>query len=183
MVKFLLTENRIPTKYFVTKGKGESDIAVHPGSYDAAVKNAKMADWNGSPYTSLITSEAKQVPIPTDYPHGSELMMIMARCDCEKGQKANAALGKSWVYNKNKENVGGLVAEFSRTGENVDERIANNFLNESLEEMFERREYPSGYNLGKKEMVGYESIIPDKKYGTALVAIGFVEYKTKILEQ
>jgi arginine decarboxylase len=179
--KFLLTENRVPTKYFVSRGHGQSNLAFHPGSYDAAVKDAKMENWNGVIYTSLLPPEAKQVPVPTDYPHGSELMMIMARCDCENGQKANAALGKAWVY-KGKKKVGGLVAEYSKIGETVDERVAENFLNKSLEEMFERRKYPSNHRLGKREMVGYESIIPDKEYGTALVAIGFVEYKTKFKE-
>ena len=181
-LKFLLTENRLPTKYFETWGHGESNLAVHPGSYDAAVKDAKMQDWNGVGYTSLLPPDAIKVPVPTDYPHGSELMMIMARCDCKKGQKANAALGKAWIYN-GKENVGGLVAEYSKIDEIIDVKIAKEFLNESLKEMFKRRKYPSNYRLRKREMVGYESIIPDKEYGTALVAIGFVEYKTKILEQ
>ena len=182
MAKFLLTENRIPTKYFVSWGHGESNLAIHPGSYDAAVKDAKMENWNGVIYTSLLPSEAIQVPIPTDYPHGSELMMIMARCDCGKEQKANAALGKAWVYN-GKDIIGGLVAEYSKIGESINVKIAKKFLNKSLKEMFERRAYTPSFRLGKREMVGYESIIPDKEYGTALVAIGFVEYKTKILEQ
>jgi pyruvoyl-dependent arginine decarboxylase (PvlArgDC) len=182
MEKFLLTENRIPTKYFVTKGKGQSDLATHPGSYDAAVKDAKMENWNGVGYTSLLPSDAQQVPIPENYHHGSELMMIMARCDCSKGQKANAALGRTWVYNENGEPVGGLIAEYSKIGETIDERTANDFLNRSLKEMFDRRKYPSDYKLGEREMIGFESIKPTKQYGTALVAIGFVEYKTKILE-
>jgi arginine decarboxylase len=181
-LKFLLTENRVPTKYFVTKGKGQSDVGIHPGSYDAAVKDAKMENWNGVGYTSLLPPDAQQVPIPKVYPHGSELMMIMARCDCVKDQKASAALGRAWVNNEKEENVGGLVAEFSELGEDVGKKRANDFLNRSLKEMFERREYPSGYNLGKIEMVGFESIKPAKEYGTALVAIGFVEYKTKFKE-
>jgi arginine decarboxylase len=181
MEKFLLTENRVPTKYFVSWGHGQSNLAVHPGSYDAAVKDAKMENWNGVTYTSLLPSKAKQVPIPTDYPHGSELMMIMARCDCEKGQKANAALGRAWVHNKKGKDVGGLVAEFSEIGDKIDEEYARDFLNRSLKEMFERREYPPNYKLDI-DMLGYETIIPDKKYGTALVAIGFLEYKTKFEE-
>ena len=175
----IIVSNRIPTKYFVTKGKGESDIAIHPGSYDAAVKDAKMENWNGIPYTSLIPPEAKQVDIPKDYPHGSELMMIMACSNCKKGQKANAALGRAWVYDKKGKNVGGLVAEFNKIG-NVDERIAEEFLNKSLKEMFERREYPLSYELKNIEMLGYESIEPTKKFGTALVAIGFIEYKIPV---
>jgi len=179
-MEFLKIGNRIPTKYFITHGGGQSDVAIHPGSYDAAVKDAKMENWNGVFYTSLLPPEAKQVPIPNDYHHGSELMMIMARCDCEKGRKANAALGKAWVYNEKGKNVGGLVAEFSKVGEDINERIAKEFLNESLKEMFKRRGYPLDYELGKREIVGYESVIPDKKFGTALVAIGFTEYKIPI---
>lgn len=186
-LKFLLTENRVPTKYFTTQGQGESNIAFHPGSYDAAVKNAKMENWNGVGYSSLLPPDAQEVPIPKVYPHGSELMMIMARCDCKKGKKANAALGRAWVYNENEKDkpVGGLVAEFTKIGKNVDEKAANNFLNRSLKEMFDRREYPSTYRLSEREMIGFESIAPTKKYGTALVAIGFVEYKTrvKVLEE
>ncbi|MEM5781670.1 MAG: pyruvoyl-dependent arginine decarboxylase, partial [Candidatus Aenigmatarchaeota archaeon] len=144
-----------------------------------AVKNSKMENWNGVPYTSLLPPDAKQVPVPKNYSHGSELMMIMACCNCKKGQKANAALGRAWVYNKDK-NIGGLVAEFSKVGKNIDEKIAEEFLNKSLNEMFERREYPSSYELKNIEMIGYESIVPEKKFGTALVAIGFVEYKTSV---
>ena len=177
---FMITENRSPTKYFVTSGRGQSVLAYHPGSYDAAVKDAKMENWNGVIYTSLLPPEAEQVPIPKDYPHGSELMMIMARCDCKKEQKANAALGKAWVHDGKGKNIGGLVAEFSETGKDKDEKYAQDFLSQSLKEMFERREYPSNYKLKDLEMIGYETIIPDKKYGTALVAIGFVEYKTPI---
>jgi pyruvoyl-dependent arginine decarboxylase (PvlArgDC) len=180
---FLITGNRIPTKYFVTKGKGESNIATHPGSYDAAVRDGRMENWNGIPYTSLITPDAKEVSIPKEYPHGSELMMIMARSDCKKGEKANAALGRAWVHNENGKNVGGLVAEFSKIGKDINEKIAEEFLNKSLEEMFDRREYPSGYELKNKEMLGYESIEPTEKFGTALVAIGFVEYKIPLIRK
>jgi len=183
MEKFLLTENRIPTKYFVTKGKGQDKDAIHPGSYDAAVRDAKMENWNGVGYTSLLPPDAKQVPIPENYLHGSELMMIMARCDCNKGQKANAALGKAWVCNEKGDKVGGLVAEYSKIGETIDEKIAVETLRKSLNRMFKRRKYPSHYELRENEVVGYESIVPEETFGTALVAIGFVEYKTKILEQ
>jgi len=176
-MKFLKTFNRIPVKYFITKGKGQSDLAFHPGSYDEAVKDADMENWNGVVYTSLIPSIAQQVPIPTIYPHGSELMMIMARCDCRKGEKANAALGSAWVFEKNK-NMGGLVAEFSQVGERIDERIAKDFLSQSLNEMFKRRQYPSHYELRDAKMLGYESIKPNKNFGTALVALGFTEYHT-----
>ncbi|MBN2212904.1 MAG: arginine decarboxylase, partial [Bacteroidales bacterium] len=36
----MVVGNRIPKDYFITKGTGESDIAIHAGSYHLALKAA-----------------------------------------------------------------------------------------------------------------------------------------------
>ena len=48
MVQFAIVGNRVPHKYFLTKGAGESNagskyLPAETGSYDAALKDANLA--------------------------------------------------------------------------------------------------------------------------------------------
>jgi hypothetical protein len=48
------TGNRIPVNYFITSGKGESDIAVHAGSYHLALKAWMFDRRVGSKFGGLV---------------------------------------------------------------------------------------------------------------------------------
>ena len=50
----ILIGNRIPKDFFITKGKGESDITVHAGSYHLALKDANIEMCNIMTYSSIL---------------------------------------------------------------------------------------------------------------------------------
>ena len=57
MTKFAIVGNRVPHKYFLTTGKGESDagskfLPAETGSYDAALNSAGIENANVIKYTS-----------------------------------------------------------------------------------------------------------------------------------
>ena len=42
---FMLLANRIPKDFFITSGIGESDLAIHAGSYHLALREAGISIW------------------------------------------------------------------------------------------------------------------------------------------
>ncbi len=176
--KFLVIGNRIPKSYFVTSGTGESDLAKHAGSYDRALRKAGIENFNFVPYSSLIPPEAKRVDLPKNYHFGSVLEGIMAVSTVKRGKRATAGLIVGWVYDESGNKVGGLVAEHNKNFEPED---ARKHLKDCLHEMFEER-FPKNYQLKEEEILGIESFVPKKKYGTALVVVGFLDYYYPILQ-
>ena len=58
--------NRVPYEYFITQGKGESDVGskgfpYETGSYDAALFNAGIQNANVIEYTSVMPTESKEI--------------------------------------------------------------------------------------------------------------------------
>ncbi len=162
--------NRIPKDYFITSGIGESDIAIYPGAFDKALKQAKIENCNIITYTSILPKEAKKIEEIPKLKHGCVLETIMARQDGKKGERLTAGLIIGWVY-KNGEKIGGLVSEYNG---NLDEGEAKAELRKRLEEMFKER-YDEEYELKDIE-IHLRSFIPQKKFGCAIVAICFVSY-------
>ena len=78
MTRKLVIGNRRPIEYFVTSGKGQSDLTDHAGSYDRALRDAGVENFNFIQYTSLIPPDAKKVDIPKEYSFGSVLEGIMS---------------------------------------------------------------------------------------------------------
>mgnify|MGYP001582426642 FL=1 len=74
----LLIGNRVPKDYFVTSGKGESDITIHAGSYHLALKEAGIESYNIMTYSSILPGIATEVPKPQGLVHGSVMESIMA---------------------------------------------------------------------------------------------------------
>src|SRR5512133_3179670 len=168
----ILAGNRIPKDYFVTKGSGESDITIHAGSYHLALKKAQIEMCNIMTYSSILPSIANKVDRPPTLVHGSVMETIMSVCTAEKGEQATAGIIYGWLYNKKtKDKYGGLVCEHNGS-------YGINELNARLEASLEEL-YCNGYS-GKYELSGIEKIcesfIPAKKYGTALVALCFINY-------
>jgi arginine decarboxylase len=177
--KHLIVGNRIPRTYFVTSGTGESDLATHAGSYDRALRKAGIENFNFVQYSSLIPPEARRVELPRDYHFGSVLEGIMAVSTVKRGERATAGLIVGWVFDETGKKIGGLVAEHNK---NFEPDNARKHLEACLNEMFVDR-YPEGYELKDVEILGVESFIPKKKYGTALVVLGFLDYYYPILEE
>jgi arginine decarboxylase len=177
-MKKLRISNRVPIKYFVTSGVGESDIQIHTGSFDQALKDAGIENYNLMFYSSILPRNAKRIE-KKEIEYGSVVECIAAITHSKNGERATAGLIMGWIYNKKtNEKVVGLVAEYQGKD---DEETAKKILEESLNEMFSSRFDKDEYEIREKEIIT-RSIIPKKKYATAVVAICFVEYEIPVIE-
>lgn len=175
----VLIANRIPKDFFLTKGVGESDITVHAGSYHLALRDANIEHLNIMTYSSILPGIAKKVSFdPKKIPHGAVLEAIIAEKSVQKGERATAALVWGWLRDKkNNKRYGGLVAEYSGTGTEAE---AKESLKASLKELYENGYQDFALNDKDVEFCS-KSVVPKKKHGTALVALGFVNYLVPVM--
>lgn len=179
MTPHIIVGNRIPRDYFISTGVGESDIQVHAGSYHLALKDAGIESYNIMTYSSILPGIARQVPKPDVITHGSVLETIMATATATKGGLATAAIIFGWLYDKKSgDRFGGLVCEYNGS---VDELAARESLRLSLEELYTNG-FDKKYDLQDIESHS-TSVVPKKEFGTAIVAIGFVNYIVPILKE
>lgn len=163
---------RIPKDYFETQGKGESDIAVHAGSYHLALKDANIEKYNIMTYSSILPGIATLVPQPAGMVHGCVVESIMSTCTVGKGERGTAGIIYGWLYNrKTNERYGGLVCE--NYGDYSPDDL-HALLRSSLNELYVNG-FEEDYRLENIKYL-HETITPQKKYGTALVALCFVSY-------
>jgi len=183
---------RIPCKYFVTSGKGqtsEGSSSDHweTGAYDLALLDAQIGNWNIMQYTSVIPPQAKQIAIEDAldnyYTHGAVLESIMAQANGDRGEFICAGVGtievhhlvdgEIWVK------IGGFAAEFEG---NCSEDMAKKHLKEALEGIFQRRY--SGKDDYKMGDMTFEttSLMIDEAWGTCLSAICFVTHEIPFCE-
>ena len=172
----LVVGNRIPYHFFITSGIGESDESFHTGSFHLALTQAGIGKCNIINYSSILPKIAEEVEKPKDLIHGSVLETIMARCDVEQGERATAGLIIGWLYNAEGKQ-GGLVCEYSG---NDDEEAARESLERRIEEVY-KSEFSENFELRNLKIVT-RSFVPRKRYGTALVAICFLDYLIPILK-
>lgn len=169
--------NRIPKDYFLTRGTGQSDIAVHAGSYHLALKQAGIEMANIITYSSILPKIANVVDRSAPIEHGSVMETIMSVCNSEKGQRATAGIIYGWLYDKiTGEKYGGLVCEHQ--GNQSKEELQKS-LEDSLEELYVNG-FDDRFELRDTTTL-LESFTPEKKYGTALVALCFINYFYPIL--
>jgi arginine decarboxylase len=175
----ILVGNRIPKDYFVTSGIGESDITVHAGSYHLALKSANIEMCNIMTYSSILPGIAHKIERPNKLEHGAVMETIMSVCNAQKGEFATAGIIYGWLYDKKTKNkYGGLVCEhYGNYGLNE----LNARLEASLDELYSNG-FSDQYKLMNIEKFT-ESFIPKKAYGTALVALCFVNYLIPIIQQ
>lgn len=168
----LIIGNRVPKDFFITKGKGESDITVHAGSYHLALKNADIEMCNIMTYSSILPNIAKEIKRPEALIHGSVMESIMAVANCKKGESCAAGIIFGWLYDKkSNKKYGGLVCEYNGS---LPKEKAEKQLRESLNEL-----YTNGYSekyLLKDIKIISDSIAPKKEFGTVLVALCFTNY-------
>ena len=178
-LKGLVIGNRIPKDYFTTKGKGESDITFHAGSYHLALQKAGIERMNIMTYSSILPAIAKEIPKPhpDTLTHGAVMETIMAVANGTKGERITAGIIYGMLYNKESgQKYGGLVCEHNGnyTVDEIEEK-----LNESLMELYDNG-FKDTFDL-KGKRVFYESFVPQKKYGTTLVALCFTNYVYPII--
>ncbi len=169
--KFLMIGNRIPKDFFITSGIGESDVAIHTGSYHLALKDAGIENCNIITYSSMLPGIANEVEKPKLL-HGSVLETIMACSNATKGKRATAGLIIGWLYDRaTGKKYGGIVCEYS---ENGSEEEARKSLRLRLKELYENG-FSDRFELRDVKIVT-RSFVPTKKFGTAIVAICFLNY-------
>jgi arginine decarboxylase len=173
----ILLGNRIPRDFFVTSGKGESDITVHAGSYHLALRAAGIERFNIITYSSILPPIATRVEQPQQV-HGAVLESIMACANSKKGERATAAIIFGWLFNKTTgEKYGGIVCEYNG---HDPARDAESSLRKSIMELYENG-FSEDNELRDIE-IHSESFVPKKKFGTALVSICFVNHEYPVLE-
>lgn len=125
-----------------------------------------------------ITCIARKVERPDYLDHGAVMESILTSCNAEKGQRASAGIIYGWLYDKiTQDKFGGLVCEHYG---NYDEKELNRLLEASLNELYVNG-FDDRFYLRDIERIT-ESFVPDKKYGTALVALCFTNYVYPIIE-
>jgi pyruvoyl-dependent arginine decarboxylase (PvlArgDC) len=188
--KPLILGNRIPQYYFVTSGSGDTDIGPgedpwETGSYDLALLEAHLANFNVVPYTSVLPPESKEVTLEFAkqyFHHGAVVETIIAQQNGVQGDTLVTGVGRIWVSEKaTGKAIGGFAAEFRKVHKGVqiseEEAVAEakKFLEISLNGEVSRRYDPAQVEShGMTFETNYEYV--DKAYGTSLTALAWVTY-------
>jgi len=161
---------RIPKDFFITKGVGESMHTFHAGSFHLALMDAGIETQNIMTYSSILPPEATIIDKPDDLHFGAVMECIMSIYNGRKDEIIGAGIGFGWLYDDDDNKIGGLVVE--RNG-NYDEETLEEILSNSLWEL--KNKSFSHYKLRDEQYIT-QSFCPMEQYGTALVAMCFVNY-------
>lgn len=176
--KLLIVGNRIPKDFFITSGVGQSNITIHAGSFHLALKDADIEKYNIVTYSSILSAIATEIEKPKEMIHGSVMETIMACAHAKQDQLATAGIIFGWLYDRTAgKRYGGLVCEYN--GHDSEENAIKN-LEASLNEL-----YINGFseNFEMRDVkVVIRSFKPNKKFGTAIVALCFTNYIYPIVE-
>ena len=187
--------NKIPHKYFYTKGSGESNyggkgLPYEAGSYDAALNKARIEQCNMMFYTSLLPPTSKEITraqgIKT-IKWGNVMDSIMAVMNGTKGQTITASIMVTQLYDPKATFMGSFACEYAGYGSETE---ALETLIHDIDEMIERRGWGVPKNVTKlyklnQTSKGYKfkparfhskTLKIKKRFGTALSAICFTEY-------
>ncbi len=97
----------LPSKYFVTCGKGEDPVSPL-NAFDMALKDAGIEQLNLVPVSSILPKEAKEVPYTKIAP-GTITFVVMARQEGVGGEEISA--GVAWGFGESSEESYGFVVE------------------------------------------------------------------------
>ena len=166
---------RVPRSFFITTGSGESDLTAHAGSFHLALLQAGIEMFNIVTYSSILPARAILIEEPKQKVHGAVLECIMARVDVKKNQPGVAGISFGFLIDKDGLNRGGLVVE--RTAEGLTAEVEYQ-CRKSLDELYENG-YAQYDMINRKTITS--AIVPNKEYGTALVALCFTDYMVPII--
>ncbi len=177
---------RIPTTYFVTTGVGESDQGIPPDpyetfSYDIALLDAGIENFNVVYYTSVLPPESKEVPMDAVKPyfrHGAVLESILAKAGGKKGDTVAAGVGRVWAADADGKPVGGFAAEYERVYDQkeVDPETARKEAVKQLTASLKHELTIRGLKQRGDMKFDTTSLYIRKNYGMALAALGFVGF-------
>jgi len=149
--------NEIPSKYFITKGIGESDTS-HLNAFDRALMNAGIAQCNLVGVSSILPKNAKRIEFQKIEP-GAITFVVLAKRSGGAGDQISAGVGIAETGN----GVHNMIAE---TSENETAHEIRERLRSSLHEMADAR----GMTI---QDIQYEisTLKVQKKYGAAVAAV------------
>ncbi len=150
----------IPREFFVTSGKASSSTS-ELNAFDLALKNARIAQCNLVPVTSILPRGCVQKEW-IGIPYGAITYAVIARMDGSGGQDVGAAIAWSWE----KEERCGIVAEAHG---HMDENTLLEVTRRRIREMAKIREIEIGKVNCKLETMR----VPARSYGCVLAALVF----------
>jgi arginine decarboxylase len=172
---------RVPKDYFISGGIGETDLGGgddpwETGSYDLALKDAKIHNFNIIQYTSVMPKNAVRhefEDIKDNLYHGAVLETIMANVNGKQGETITAGIITADIHlTSDGSHLGGFVCEYQ--GKEPEE-IAKQTLHDSMHGLVDRR-FDS--NEVKVSNIEYhiKSLDVKKKFGTVISLVGYVSY-------
>jgi len=177
----ILHGTRIPRDFFETTGFGETEQGggVNPyetGSYDIALEDAGIENFNIMTYTSVIPAEARAISreeAQARFVHGSVLECIMAKMDGQQGDRISVGVARMQVRRKKDGQViGGYAAEYEGHATKEDVHV---ILQRDLKCLFARRFKKTEYEMfDERYTIRVEEV--KKPYATCLASICFVTY-------
>lgn len=178
---------RVPTAYAVTTGTGQSDDGIPPDpyetfSYDLALLEAGIENFNVVPYTSVLPKESYEVTRESaeeSYHHGAVLESIMAKAGGVKGDTAVAGVGRVWAVDPDTgEEIGGFAAEyeFIYDGEQVAEDEAVAAAEKQLAKSLDHELSIRGLEQTGDKTFDVAHVYIEKNYGMALAQLGFLDF-------
>ncbi len=177
---------RIPTTYFATTGTGESDQGIPPDpyetfSYDIALLDAGIENFNVIYYTSVLPPQSNEVPLETVkryFHHGAVLETIMAKAGGNKGDTVAAGIGRVWAVDAGGKTIGGFAAEYERiyNQQKVDTEIGKQEAIKQLTASLKHELSIRGLRQKGEMKFNVTSLYIQKNYGMALAALGFVNF-------
>ena len=202
MNKEIILGNRVPYEYFITSGTGESDVGseglpYETGSYDEALTNAGIQNANIIEYTSVIPTEAKEIPKLEGLERiqwGEVLECIKAQANGPKGKFISSAVMTTTVVDPQGRYLGGFAVEYSGSG---DRKSAEKSMEDSITGIVERRNFgrieggaklykdnetDKGFIIHPGKIFVYEGMKVKRDHGTVLSTICFVSYKFPLLK-
>ena len=181
-----LTGPRIPTAYFATCGNGQSDQGIPPDpyetfSYDLALQQAGIENFNVVYYTSVLPPESYEVPLSAVAPrihHGAVLEAILAKAGGGKGDTVASGVGRVWAVDAKGNYIGGFAAEYEfvyakqKVAPDMAKAAAVKQLTASLDHELTIR----GLTQKGEKVFTTDSLYITKNYGISLSALGFIGF-------
>lgn len=180
---------RYPTLGFTTGGTGEADDGIPPQPfetfcYDAALKEAKIHNFNVIPYTSVLPKEIHGRIVPVgkvqdQFHQGAVLEVIMASTGTRISDHRAIATGLGICWGKDAKGalIGGWVAEYveffdTPIDEGIAEAHSKMWLTKSLNHELELRgvEKHSPFEFWNNHLNLTQA------FGYCLTAIGFLNF-------
>ena len=178
---------KIPKAYIATTGTGQSDDGIlrdpyhEVFSYDLALLEAGIENFNVVYYTSILPPESYEIPLNSvrkSFHHGAVLEAIMAKAGGVKGDTVAAGIGRVWAVDVDGKSIGGLVEEYEYvySQKKIDMETAKKDAIAQLTRSLDHALTIRGLKQKGEMKFNVTSVYIEKKYGVALAALGFIDF-------